>query len=166
MTTTSRKVEADKVIGRIALLAGGSSFVPTTLLQGGAMTFLGYKLVKDLTEVYEIPFENNEMTVGIRSLILSVITQVIGEGLESALEGNKNLSGLGNFISAPIINSFLFLTMGNIYRDHFEAGGTLESLDTGNFIEIASKQLTFDNIKNNLSQSTNRDYASLISDII
>lgn len=160
---TTHRTEADKLIGKISLLAGGASLVPTPILQGGAMVFLGYKLVKDLSEHYSIPFEDYKMGVGIGALVVSIVTQVVSEGLEAVMEGNQSLQALGNMISAPIINSFIYLTVGNVIRDHFEAGGTLSSLDTTNTLNLLSQQMTMDNIRNNINRSTNRDYSSLVS---
>ena len=160
---TARSNKADSTINKMSLLAGGATFVPTFLLETGALTYLGYRMVEDLCEIYNIPFAEDKFTIGVRALGVAAITQAVSEGLDAAMEGSPTLHTIGNVLSSSIINSFVFITMGNVYKEHFEAGGTLDSLSLNAFLTNASNQFSFDKVMEAFKRSSRKDYSSLLA---
>ena len=151
---TARRERAGEIIKNYSLYAAGAGMVPVIGVDTAAVTFVNYKLVEELANIYEVPFQQEQSKIIISSLVTSLAGTLVSKLLTS-ISGPFSLFG---FVSGAITNaavsSFLTFSSGEILRLHFAEGGTLENIDVNHYIDYYTDQVKQGNI-------TPRKFASL-----
>ncbi|MDC0671973.1 YcjF family protein [Nannocystis radixulma] len=126
----ARLADAEAIIHRNVLWSLGAGAVPVPVADVVAVVGVQLKLLKELSDLYEVKF-----TEGIaRKSILTLLSSLGGIGLGVALGGSiaKLIPAVGTalgIVTVPIIAGAFTHATGRIFLLHFEAGGTVLNFD-------------------------------------
>jgi uncharacterized protein (DUF697 family) len=119
------------IVKKNMLWSGGAGLIPMPLVEFVAVSGLQVKLIKELSEYYDVPFKQ-ELA---KSIVISLVGSLGGAKLAHmfAASSIRVIPFVGHAISAlslPAMSAGLSYAIGKIFIAHFEAGGTLLSFDT------------------------------------
>ena len=127
--SNDRQVQALKIVKANMGWATGAGFVPVPLLDLVAITGVQLRMVKSLSDLYEVPFR--------KEAVKSVIGAIVGGGSAFLLSAPvasmmKVVPVVGYFLSTfvePAAAAASTFALGKVFIQHFESGGTLLNLD-------------------------------------
>lgn len=125
-----RQASAQAIVQRNVLWALGAGVLPTPLLDVAAVTGVQLKQIKQLSDVYGLPFSSNIAKKIIYSLLGSV--GVVGVGTLLGASFAKLIPAIGTtlgMVSVPVLTGAFTHATGQVLILHFEAGGTLLDFD-------------------------------------
>lgn len=158
---TEAKKEADSVIKLHARLATVGALVPVTGIDIALVTAIQVRMVKGIAEAYDVPFEEDIVKVGISSVIGATVARLVAYGAREAFNAFSQFGGLADNLTNAAISGFFTAATGEIYSMHFEAGGTLETLDVSDFVDYASEQIRTGKLHPRLFSSINSGFSYL-----
>lgn len=113
---------ANKIIRNYTIAATGGGFVPVPVVSVAATTGIQFLLVKDLCNLYDVPFTERRVDVIINSALGTIATRLVAlvtviiPGISAPTKG----------LSGAAIAGLYTATVGEFYKVHFQNGGTLE----------------------------------------
>jgi uncharacterized protein (DUF697 family) len=104
----------------------GAGLIPVPIADFFAVSARQLDLVRQLCKLYEVDFKENEMK--------AIITALTGSGLAKAgaRAAIKFIPGLGSVIGGiamSILSGASSFALGEVFKRHFETGGTVLDLD-------------------------------------
>lgn len=124
-----REAQAQDIVKRHALIASGLGLIPIPLVDLAAITATQLKLVKDLSEHYEIEFSSQRGKSLIGALIGASVPGLAAGTTRSLLKMIPGVGGLIGMVTVPILAGASTYAVGRVFIQHFEAGGTLLDFD-------------------------------------
>jgi uncharacterized protein (DUF697 family) len=119
----ARRLEADLIIKRHVLWGMGAGIVPVPILDMVLITSVQLKMLKELSNLYGLPFNERLVRKLLSSLLVGVGGVAIGMAIGASLA--KMIPGIGlAYLSVPILVGALTQAVGNVFVMHFETGGT------------------------------------------
>jgi uncharacterized protein (DUF697 family) len=136
---------ADQLVSRYTAWSAAAGVIPLPIVDVIAVGGLQLQMLRQLTEIYDVPFSEN---VG-KSLIASTIASIIpagaavpvAAGLASAL---KFIPVLGSGIAAltmPALSAGATYALGQVFILHFVSGGTLLDFNPTLYRDFMKKQM-------------------------
>ena len=125
-----RTGQADALIHRNVLWALGAGVIPLPVFDIVAITGIQMKMLKELSDLYEIKFTQQLVKKSVGALASGLGSVALGTALGGSLA--KLIPGLGQtlgVISVPLVAAAFTRATGRIFLMHFEAGGTLLDFD-------------------------------------
>lgn len=121
---------ARALVRRNVLWALGIGLLPYPLADFVALTGFQVKMIKELSDLYAVPFHDKRA----RTLVWSLVTGLGSVVLTGAIAGSlvKSVPVLGQLVGMFGVSAAagaLTLALGNLFIMHFEAGGTLLTFD-------------------------------------
>jgi uncharacterized protein (DUF697 family) len=129
-TYETRLDQGQAIIRRNVLWALGAGVVPFPIVDVLAILAVEMKMLKQLSDVYEVKF-----TEGVAKKITgSLLTSLGSVGIGAAIGGSlvKLVPVIGTtlgLVSVPIFAGAFTNAMGRVFQMHFETGGTLLDFD-------------------------------------
>ena len=117
--------KANKIIRNYSLAASGSGFIPHPLLSSTGVTAFQILLIKDLCELYQIPFSEKRLNVVLTSVLGSAAVRLITFATRTIPGISKPMEGL----TGATISGFYTASIGEFYKVHFQNGGNLDNAD-------------------------------------
>ena len=122
--------QAHEIVKRNMLWSAGAGLVPVPLLELVAITAVELKLVKELADLYETPFQHDLAKSAIVSLVGSLGAVSIGKMLAYGSLRFIPLIGLPMAVaSVSATAAGVTYAIGKVFTAHFETGGTLLDFD-------------------------------------
>jgi uncharacterized protein (DUF697 family) len=116
---------ADDLVKRYSAWSAAAGVIPVPLLDAVAVGGVQLKMLRELTDIYDVPFSEN---VG-KSLIASTIASLAPAGVApAAASALKIIPGLGSAVGAltmPAMSAGATYALGQVFILHFASGGTL-----------------------------------------
>lgn len=110
--------------------AAAAGLLPFPLLDITAIAGVQLKMVHSLSNLYGVPFRRDWAKSLLGSLTGSVASAGIGRiGLGSALKLMPGVGHVASFLAMPGVAAIATSTLGQIFTQHFESGGTLLDLN-------------------------------------
>ncbi len=131
-TETEELDRADEALAltkRYAAFAGGAAFIPVPVLDLAAIAALQLKLVKDISDVYDVKFSSNAGKAAITALLSTIVPVGAGITAASLLKAIPVLGTALGIASAPLFATAATYAVGRTFTMHFESGGTLLTFD-------------------------------------
>lgn len=126
----SRTLEADKIIRQYIGWSCAGGLVPVPLLDIAAITAAQLGLVRELSILYGVPFQEHLGRNLVASLVGGVGSAAAGRGVFcSVLKAVPVIGAAGGLISVPIVAGSATYALGRVFVEHFESGGTLLNFD-------------------------------------
>ncbi len=117
--------KADKIIKKFTIISTGSGLIPNPVASVGATVGAQLFMIKELCELFKVPFEEQQTAVLINSVIGGVLTKAISMFVSTVVPNNSPTNG-PDFSGAAICGLYT-ATVGEYYKDHFQNGGNLEN---------------------------------------
>ena len=130
---------ADDIVKNHVLLSSAAGLFLSSGLDIAAVTGIQYRMAKKLAELYEVPFEDQEVRTVLRALSFSTIARLFSDGASSLFNPNERTGNWSKGLTRAAVMGFFTGAVGKIYNMHFEQGGTLDMLDLDHFIEYAKE---------------------------
>lgn len=125
--TNERSKHADTIIRSHTLFSMGAGFIPFFLGDVFAILALHLDMVRQLCRVYDIPFKEAQGKAVISALTTSTLSRMGARSLIKLIPGVGSIVG---GIAVSIIAGASTYALGEVFKKHFEAGGTILDFDT------------------------------------
>jgi len=147
----TKESRSKKIIRKYTLLSGGAALIPYDFVDVITATAAQTLMIKDLCNLYNVPFSESWLNVAVWSAAGSAIIKAVSGVVESVL----GAGGYGNKLdlSGAAIAAIYTATSGEFYKLHLRDGGTLENINIGDFVDYFIAELKRSDI--NLSTFTN-----------
>lgn len=127
---SSKSLAADGIIRKYIGWSCAGGLLPVPLLDIAAITATQIQMVRELSALYGVPFQDHRGRSIIASLLGGVGAAAAGRGVFcSVLKAVPVIGTLGGLISVPIVAGSATYALGKIFVEHFEQGGTLLDFD-------------------------------------
>jgi uncharacterized protein (DUF697 family) len=136
----TQHVSADKIVKDYMLWAAGLSLIPIPAVDMIAVAGLQVKMLSDLAERYDVPFNTQLGKTAIGTIIGTFAGIGLGSKLAFLVKGIPFIGPVIAFSSVSLTSGAATYALGKVFIKHFETGGTLLSLDVDKMKEFFSKQ--------------------------
>jgi len=118
------------IVKRNMLWSAGAGVLPIPMVEFIAITTIQIKLIKELSEYYDVPFRKDLAKSSVIALLSSLGGVVIGKALAtSSLRAVPVVGPLVATLSLPAISAAVSYAIGRVFVSHYEMGGTLLDFD-------------------------------------
>jgi len=131
MTDEDRLKEANAIVTRNIYWALGLGVIPLPLVDMVAIAALQVKMIRELSELYGVPFSNNIAATSVMTLIGGIAPVELSKGLSSSII--KLIPGIGtaaSTVALPVTAGATTYAIGHIFILHFESDGNFFDFDT------------------------------------
>lgn len=150
-TDISKVSRAEAIIKRNTLWSLGAGLLPFPVVDLFLASGVQLKMLKELSELYEVTFSNAIAKKIITSLVSSVGGVMIGASIGASL--GKAIPGIGSalgLVLSPVtVGAFTYAT-GRVFLMHFESGGTFLDFDPHKMRKYFREE--FEHAKDKVSQ--------------
>jgi uncharacterized protein (DUF697 family) len=115
---------ARRIINKHMWLAMGVGLLPLPLVDMTALMAIQIRMLRQLSQNYNVPFHRDIVKKLIGSLLGAVIPTSLGTIVGSGLKLVPVVGSTIGAISMPIFAGATTLAIGKIFMQHFESGGT------------------------------------------
>ena len=127
---SEKDLRAEEVIKKYAAYSAGAGLIPIPTLDMAAIAGVQFKMIKDLSAVYEVPFEADRVRPIVAAVIGGYAATKIGTGIGGSLLKSIPLFGqVFGVLSVPAFGAGLSWAVGRIFMQHFASGGTFLDFD-------------------------------------
>jgi len=133
--TDVKSAEADSVIRNNVYWSIGAGVIPLRFLDTAALIAVQVKLLKELGDLYGVPFRANAVKSSVAALLAGIGTTAISGGILSSgvaygLLRNAPVFGtLFSLATQPAFAAAFTYAVGKTFKRHFESGGTFLSFN-------------------------------------
>jgi uncharacterized protein (DUF697 family) len=125
-----RAEKAQAVIQRNTYWALGAGVLPLPLFDLAAITGVQLKMLRELSEVYDVAFNQGIVRKAVASLLVGMGGLGIGGVVGMSLFKFVPVVGASlGAVSVPVVSAMLTRAVGRTYVLHLESGGTLLDFD-------------------------------------
>lgn len=133
MEELSNSEKADNIIRNHVVMAMGAGVIPVLIADVIAVTAMQMDMVKQLSELYGIPYEKNRTKAIIGSLTATALARA---GARSLV---KLIPGVGWVLGGVSVSAFAGAStyaLGKLFKKHLESGGSLMDFDPKGVKEV------------------------------
>jgi uncharacterized protein (DUF697 family) len=131
----------ENLILRHAVASAGFGLIPLPLLDLAAITGVNLKMIKDLAEVYGVPFRPELAKSAVSSLLASAGGGALLIGPVASLL--KAVPGVGSVVgglASPGVMGGMTYATGKVFARHFSTGGDLINFDASRFKDMFKRE--------------------------
>lgn len=130
-----------KLVKRYMLWSLGAGAIPIPFIDFAAVTGVQIKMIKELSDHYDIPFKEDAG----KSITASLVGSISAAALKGSIFGSflKAVPVAGSILGAASMSIFSAATcyaVGKVFIQHFEAGGTFLDMDPDKVKEYFKEQ--------------------------
>jgi len=126
----NRSVGSMEIVKTNMLWSAGAGVLPIPMVEFVAITAVQIKLIKELSEHYDVPFRKDLAKSSIIALLSSLGSVTIGKALAtSSLRFIPVIGPMFAALSLPAIAAGVSYAIGRVFISHYEMGGTLLDFD-------------------------------------
>jgi len=144
MTEAEREEAASQLVDRFSLWSGAAGLIPVPLIDVVAVGGVQLQMLRKLSEIYAVPFENNRGKSMIASLAGAIIPASTATTTAMTFGSLvKGVPGFGSAIGAltmPVYSAGVTYVIGRVFMKHFASGGTLLDFDPPDYREFIKQQ--------------------------
>ena len=127
---TAREALAQKIIRQNVVWAVGGGVLPLPLVDVIAITAINVKMVKELADVYELPFKEDQVKSLLAALLAGLGAPALGMALTvSLIKSIPVIGALSAVAAVPFLSAAFTYAVGKVFVQHFAAGGTILDFD-------------------------------------
>lgn len=132
---------AQSAIRTAALLGTGAGMLPVPGLDIAALTGIHVKMCHDLADIYGVDMEGKTLRTTVTSAISSVATSLLSTGIARITSVNGFMKFFLGGMTNAALSGLMTAEFGQVYKQHFEAGGSLDDLSLTSFISHINEQI-------------------------
>ncbi len=130
----------ENLILRHALASAGMGLIPLPLVDLAAITGINLKMLKDLAEVYGVPFRPELARSAVASLVATAGGGLLLGPVASLLKFVPGVgSVVGGVVSPAVMGGATYAT-GKVFARHFAEGGDLINFDASRFKDMFKRE--------------------------
>jgi len=119
-------LEVNRIINQHAAISFGIGALPFPVLDMVALSAVQLTMIKRIGDLYEDKITSSVGNKIISTLIASVVPYSVAQGtLGSLIKGVPLVGGVLGLVTYPVFASASTLALGNIFKRHYEKGGTV-----------------------------------------
>jgi uncharacterized protein (DUF697 family) len=127
---TKEQEQSLVTVKRYMWWAGGAGLIPIPWVDLAAVAGVQLKMLADLSKIYGVPFERNRGKAAISSLVGFVLPHAAAYGMiGSGIKAIPVVGALGGAPAMALFTAAYTWAAGNVFIQHFEAGGTFLDFD-------------------------------------
>lgn len=128
---TAHTAAGEAVIRRNLLWSLAAGVIPVPLLDTVALVGVQVKMLKELSEVYGIPFSANRGKTVVGALLGSVLSTSVGHGMvaQGFLRSVPVVGQVVALATVPAFSAAFTYAVGKVFQQHFASGGTFLTFD-------------------------------------
>lgn len=137
----STEEAAEQIIRNNVLWGVGAGVIPLPLLDAAATAVVQVKMLKELAELYQVPFREDRIKNICTSLLAGLGAPVLGS--ITAISAIKWVPIVGPIVGAlafPASSAAFTYAVGKVFIQHFASGGTFLDFDPKTVREHFAKQ--------------------------
>ncbi|HLA36005.1 MAG TPA: DUF697 domain-containing protein [Rhodocyclaceae bacterium] len=141
VVTENKAEQAGKIIRNYSLGSVVPSLLPVPMLDLAVVTGVQLKMLHSLAQNYGVEFKEEFGRSAIASLVGGTMALSAARVASSAV---KAVPGIGSLIGAatmPVVNGGTTYAIGQVFKQHFESGGTFLTFDAAKVREYFEQQL-------------------------
>jgi uncharacterized protein (DUF697 family) len=123
-----RKQSADMVIRNHVMWSMGAGFIPVPIADLFAVTAVQLDMVRQMCKLYDINFKETEGKAIITTLTGSSLARLGSRAIVKLIPGVGSIIG---GLSLAILSGASTFALGEVFKKHFETGGTFLDFDPG-----------------------------------
>jgi len=131
----NKKVEADKIIKRHIAYAAGAGAIPLVLVDTLTIAGVQFAMIKKIAQLYEVDFEKQK-TKSITAALLGSFGTTI-----SAFKFFPGIGLIMGTIKTSALGAAYTYTLGKVFAQHFDQGGTLLDFDAASVKEFFNESV-------------------------
>ena len=127
---SDKDIAAQEIVKRFALYAGGAGLIPLPVFDFAAITAIEIKMLRDLGNLYGVPFHEERVRAIVVSLIGAYTATKVGYTVGGSMM--KSLPVIGQAIgmaAMPAFGAGVTYFIGKLFIQHFVSGGTFLDFD-------------------------------------
>lgn len=128
MDSKKQKAAANSIIRNHIIWSMGTGLIPLPFVDFFAVSAVQLDMVRQLSKVYEIDFKETEGKAVITSLTGSGLAQL---GKRAAIKFIPGIGSIVGGIAMSVFSGASTYALGEVFREHFETGGTFLDFDPG-----------------------------------
>lgn len=132
---TEEAVRGEKIIYRYLGWSVGAGLIPFAFVDLAALIVVQVKMLKEITELYDLPFMEERTKSLVSALIGSVAPAAVAGGVASLVKMIPIIGSVVGAFSMSALAGASTWALGKLFIQHFERGGTIYDLDTENLKE-------------------------------
>ncbi len=129
------EAEIDKIIRQHAFLASASGLIPWSGVDVAAVTAVQTRMVGELAGTYRIAFDRHQVRTVLYAVMTGVFSKAVAFGARQVFNSFSHFGKWAGPLTNAAAAGFFTVAAGEIYRRHFEQGGTLDDFDIARFGE-------------------------------
>jgi uncharacterized protein (DUF697 family) len=130
MSDSTTDKQAEEIVKKYAMYAGGAGLIPIPFLDFAAIAGVEIKMLKELADKYTVPFDHDRVRPIVASLIGGYASTKLGYGIGTTLLKSIPLVGpLLSLFAVPGFGAGLTWAVGRVFIQHFASGGTFLDFD-------------------------------------
>lgn len=131
--------EANSVIKRYALFGTGAGLIPVIGLDVLGVAAARVRMIQEIADIYNVPF--NLEKVAIVATVSSALPRLLTESLKAVLGEDHMLGGFTDNLARAALSGFFTAEMGEVYKLHFQNGGTIDDIGMQDYLNYLSEQI-------------------------
>lgn len=119
-----RTMDAKHLVKRYMLYTGGAGLIPIPFVDVASVGALQLKMIKELSEIYKVPFKENIVRGSISILAGGLAAVSLVKSTGGLLKSVPLVGSVLGGASLGIYSSASTYAIGRVFIEHFESGGT------------------------------------------
>jgi uncharacterized protein (DUF697 family) len=125
MTDEERDEAASKLVDRFSVWSGAAGLIPVPLVDIAAVGGVQLQMLRRLSEIYGVPFSENQGKSIIASVAGAVVPELSAAGISSAFKFVPVVGTAVGTCSMAVFSAGATWVIGKVFIQHFASGGTL-----------------------------------------
>jgi len=120
---------AMEIVKRHSLYSAGVGIFAIPVVNVAGVAALQIKMLKELADHYEVPFEQDRVKSILASLVGGVVGTRLGYGMVGTIAKLPLVGSLLSVASLPLFAGGITYAVGKVFITHFASGGTFLDFD-------------------------------------
>lgn len=144
MNNDDTRLKAEKIISNYTKGGALVGLLPWPVIDTLVVAAIQLKMLKSISDVYNVPFSDNSAKAAISALLGSVVPISLRSSLVSLFKSNpaSALVGIVGSLGMSAFSGGATYAMGKVFILHFESGGTLLNFDAEKLRAYYQEQLS------------------------
>jgi uncharacterized protein (DUF697 family) len=136
-----RRGKADRIVDRWVRWSFGAGLVPVPFFDLAAVAAVQLKMLRSLSEVYKVPFAENDGKILLTSLLGGIVPTNLAWGpLRSLVKAIPFVGPVIGMATMPLFSASSTFAVGKVFIEHFETGGTFLDFDPAKMGDYFTQQ--------------------------
>lgn len=134
-----RALDAKYLVKRYMLYTGGAGLIPIPVLDVASVGALQLKMIRELSDLYKIPFKENIVRGSISVLAGGLAAVSLAKSTGGLLKSVPLVGSVLGAASLGIYSSASTYAIGRVFIAHFESGGTFLTFNAEKYRDLYKK---------------------------